>query len=376
MSPLKTKFKIVWILIGAMIASACRAPISTGVPPTAPAPTALPQTAVSLAKCSVDVHQHLNAFAMQQGKLKIDWDAAAKMAITLMDEVGIQKILIMPPPLTADHQSKYDYTELAAITKSYPDRFAFVAGGGTLNPILNQAVASGSVSASMKSEFETKAKEIVRAGAAAFGEIASLHFSFSDTHPFIYAPPDHTLFLSLADIAAQENMPIDLHIEIVAQKISLPKPLKSPPNPATLEPNLQAFERLLSHNPKARIVWAHVGWDNTGQMTTSLLRQLLEKHPNLYMSIKITEPTSAEAQVEANRPIDSKGKIRSDWLKLISDYPDRFLIGADEFFSQPNTPRTGPPSTKMTWSIVNQLPPDVARKVACENVTKIYRMGK
>ena len=58
--------------------------------------------------------------------------------------------------------------------------------------------------------------------------------------------------------------------------------------------------RLLAHNPKAKILWSHMGWDNTGHRTAALTARLLEKHPNLYMSFKISPKDS----LAETRPIE------------------------------------------------------------------------
>ena len=72
-------------------------------------------------------------------------------------------------------------------------------------------------------------------------------------------------------------------MEAVVKNTPLPENLRaiSKKNPSTLNANIPAFERLLKHNRKAKIVWQHVGWDNVGQMNISLLRKMLTAHPNL-----------------------------------------------------------------------------------------------
>ena len=50
-------------------------------------------------------------------------------------------------------------------------------------------------------------------GAAGFGEMAAEHFSGGT--PYQFAPPDHPLFLLLADIAARHDVPIDQHMNAV-----------------------------------------------------------------------------------------------------------------------------------------------------------------
>ncbi len=317
----------------------------------------------------IDTHLHLNAHYWSGDHLVSDYDAAAENALVTMDEIGIQKALIMPPPFPANRPNSYDYSELAEVVKKNPERFAFLGGGGMLNPMIHEAALSGEVTSDMQREFEENAEEIIRAGAAGFGEMTALHLSFASGHPFLAVPPDHPLFLLLADIAARGGVPIDLHMEAVTHDISLPERFASPPNPRLLRENIEAFERLLSHNRQARIVWAHAGWDNTGHRTVELMRGLLERNPNLYMNVKIS-PLDGLPQTS---PLE-EGVIRPEWVDLIRDFPDRFTIGSDQFYRAPGSMPIGPPSTKVTWSFVDQLPEDLARKVAHDNALMIYKL--
>jgi predicted TIM-barrel fold metal-dependent hydrolase len=137
--------------------------------------------------------------------------------------------------------------------------------------------------------------------------------------------------------------------------------------PPTLKANIAAFERLLSHNPRARIVWAHAGWDNTGARTPQLMRRLLQAHPNLYAEIKI-DPLDPGV----NSPLDggATGRLKPEWLKLFQDFPDRFVIGSDQHYPMP-------PNQPQRWQAVigmfNQLPPDLRSKIGVDNVRRIYR---
>ena len=54
-----------------------------------------------------------------------------------------------------------------------------------------------------------------------------------------------------------------------------------------LHANLAAVERRLDHNPRARICWEHASSDMLGQWTTNLSRELLQKHPNLHMAMRL-----------------------------------------------------------------------------------------
>ncbi|MCP5052286.1 MAG: amidohydrolase family protein [bacterium] len=229
----------------------------------------------------------------------------------------------------------------------------------------------GTDSEKIRREFREKALEIAKAGAVGFGEMTALHFSFKPKHPFYEAPPDHPLFLLLSDISAETGLPIDLHMEAVTTD-AMPFPYdkrtrSSKNNPSTLKENIKPLERLLSHNPKAKVVWVHMGWDNTGHMTVGLLSRLLKDHPNLYMSLKGYSHIRS-----ANRPLDQNDKLRSEWKNLIALFPDRFVFGCDGFYGLPGKDKSFPDSTGPSRLIVNQLPLDIARKVAYENTNHIY----
>jgi len=198
-----------------------------------------------------------------------------------------------------------------------------------------------------------------------FGEMAAEHFPSST--PYETAPPDHPLFLLLADIAAQHGVPICIHMEAVPQDMDLPAPLKSPPNPPRLHANIAAFERLLAHNPRAKIVWAHLGWDTTGYRTPELTRRLLEVHPNLFMEIKL-DPLDTEK----NSPLTNgaSGTIKSEWLKLFADFQDRFVIGSDQHYDPPATVPLA--RGQQNALLTDQLPTDLKRKIGMENALRIY----
>lgn len=322
----------------------------------------------------LDNHAHLAVHYPVAGSLHTDFEGAVAVALSTMNSLSVEKSLLMPPPQVPEMRL-YDYEELAQVAKKIPERFAFLGGGGSLNPMIQESVRSGKLTPDLEQKFEQKAIEILGHGAVGFGELTAEHLSFASWHPYEAAPPDHPLFLLLADIAARYDVPIDLHMEAVPQDMPLPPGFGSPPNPRTLRQNLAGFERLLSHNRQARIVWAHAGWDNTGFRTVALMRRLLEKHPNLYMSLKIvTTMIDFHNGFGSNRPLSETGAIRPEWVDLIRSFPDRFIIGSDQFHASPRNPRRWPPSSQGPRAFLDQLPADLARKVAYENPVRIYKL--
>lgn len=249
----------------------------------------------------IDVHTHANPS---------DPNSAVEAALRARRTENAAIIVFLPPPFSADSTRRYDYNVFGPIIKGHRDKLAF-GGGGTLNVMIQRAVRTGKVNPEIEKEFRSRAEDILRQGAVVIGEMAVERFATGAGTYYEYAPPDHPLFLLLADISAEHGgVPIDIHMEAVPQAMPLPRGLKSPPNPALLRPNITAFERLLARNPSAPIVWAHAGSDYTGYRTPALMRRLLQAHPNLYMQIKVDPKAPGY-----NSPLSKggSGAIKPSW---------------------------------------------------------------
>jgi len=112
-------------------------------------------------------------------------------------------------------------------------------------------------------------------------------------------------------------------------------------------------------------------------MDTALLRRLIETHPNLYIAMRVERRLfriGERRSMMPNRMVDREWNIKPEWLRLLSDHPDRFMIGTDEFI-QTAGGRTRPQdSFYETWSILDQLAPDLARKVGRDNAARVYKL--
>jgi predicted TIM-barrel fold metal-dependent hydrolase len=304
-----------------------------------------------------------------------DFGSAAFIALNEMDRLGIGQMIIMPPPFSLGLRGRFEINALIPLKEKYPDRIAVLGGGGSLNIMIHQTPNPDQVTPEQKAEFKKTAEDLLLRGAVGFGELAVEHFSFAFDHPYESVPADHPLLLLLADIGAEHNVPIDIHMEAIPQDMPLPdrRILKrSGNNPKMLKGNLSAFERLLAHNPKAKIIWAHVGWCNTGFRTPALCRRFLNKHPNLYMSFKLSPESVPEA-----RPIgEDRQSLKPEWLQLLKEFPDRFIIGTDQFYVPPGSRSIGPQKSEATKLFMTLLPPDLARQIGIENPSKIFNLKK
>jgi predicted TIM-barrel fold metal-dependent hydrolase len=305
----------------------------------------------------IDTHVH---FPRSRGGQNYDFAATAELRV--LDSFGVEKAILSPPPLPAGAR-RVRLADIAAAAHSNP-RFAFAAGGESLNPILQNTPADH-VTADLKQRFMAIAEEIAAVGAASFGELAAEHFSSGQgRHPYESAPPDHPLLLALADLAARRAMPIDLHMEAVPEDMAFPANRAQGPNPARLSANITRLERLLDHNPQARIVWLHAGWDLSGERTLLLMRELLERHANLAMSIK-----SDHSGTRLTAPFLPGGDIRPGWIAMLRAFPDRFMIGSDQFLGEDAE------RWQESRRLIDALPPDLKLRVASENARRVYRLS-
>lgn len=321
----------------------------------------------------IDVHVHLNP-DRNGGFLR-----SAKAALALMDAYGIARAIVMSPPRLPGIKGNQEYPDFATAIGPYGDRFAFIAGGGSLNPILHGVAKASKIDPQVRADFARIARTAVSDGAVGFGEMGTLHLSLSSDHGYTFAPADHPLLLDLADIAAELDVPIDLHLDAVAAPSPLPRQLASNrKNPKALPATLPGLDRLLAHNPGTRVVWAHGGTDHVGDFSPAVIGQLMDRYSNLFLSLKVTG-----GQANTFNKLFAGGALDSTWLELFGRHPDRFVIGSDSFFADPASGGAGPTAEfskiaerrlQTTRLFLSLLPPDLARKIAFENAIAIYRL--
>jgi predicted TIM-barrel fold metal-dependent hydrolase len=290
-----------------------------------------------------------------------DPEGSVRTALAGLARQNAAMVFFQMPPDTFDHPGHYDAEVILAEAKKHPGKIGVLGGGGTLNAMIIQSAATGDAGPAVQKKFKDRAEELVRLGVIGFGEMTAEHYAGAT--PYQYAPADHPLYLILADIAAAHGLPIDLHMEAVPEDMAVPAGTKVPPNPPRLHANIAAFERLLAHNPRAKVIWAHAGADGTGQRTPELCRKLLKAHANLFMEIKVDPGARG-----MNYPL-ADGKVKPDWLALFTEFPDRFVIGSDQHYPEPEG---GDQRWQEAVRLLNQLPPAVRQKIGTANVAQIY----
>lgn len=109
-----------------------------------------------------------------------------------------------------------------------------------------------------------------------------------------------------------------------------------------------AIERIFRHDPEARVLWAHSGFDRPERV-----RAMLRRFPLLWSDLAFrTDQASA-------------GKVTSDWRAAFEEFPTRFMVGTDTF--TPERWHFIGEHAKWSRAWLADLPADLAEKIAYRN---------
>ena len=290
--------------------------------------------------------------------------------IATLDAYAVRKTIFMHPPSQAGASNPALESSVLATVQLATDRFFYGAGGNLLNSLIHQTPESGEVPPDLLLEFEQTTAALIAAGElVCFGELAALHVSYAEDHAFEEIPPDSVLFRRLAELAEPGGIPIDLHMDAVVQT-KLTPPFytnQSPNNPPELQGNIESLKALLTDHPNARIVWAHVGRDTTGDLSAELVDGLLAEHSNLIIQIHpVHGPLGSP-----NAIVSQDGTLRSEWLTLLLAYPDQVVLGTDAFYDGSAADTKQP---ELMQNFLQQLPTELAYQIGCTNPLSIYNL--
>jgi predicted TIM-barrel fold metal-dependent hydrolase len=109
-----------------------------------------------------------------------------------------------------------------------------------------------------------------------------------------------------------------------------------------------AVERLFRHDPEARIIWAHAGYEKP-----SLVREMLDRYKNLRPEL------SSRDDVLVN------GRVAPEWREIFLEFPDRFMIGTDTH--TPERWHVIGSNAELVRAWLDELPREIAELVAYKN---------
>lgn len=117
----------------------------------------------------------------------------------------------------------------------------------------------------------------------------------------------------------------------------------------------EALLILFSHNPKARIVWAHTGFSTS----PSRVAELLKTYPELWGELSYRSGIA-----------DGTGNVTPEWRDLFARQSDRFLLGSDTWINERWFSYDAIMNGYRVW--LASLPEDQARRIASGNAERLF----
>jgi predicted TIM-barrel fold metal-dependent hydrolase len=111
----------------------------------------------------------------------------------------------------------------------------------------------------------------------------------------------------------------------------------------------------MAHAPRARLIWAHTG---IGGVAVDRVRELMRRHPTLM----------GELSYRPGLTVD--GRLSAPWRELLTEFPDRFLVGSDTWVNARWQYYEGLMAEARQW--LGELPPAVARRIAWDNGATLF----
>jgi len=109
-----------------------------------------------------------------------------------------------------------------------------------------------------------------------------------------------------------------------------------------------AVERLLSHNNRVKVLWAHAGFDEP-----EFVSEMLSKHDRLWVDLAF------------RGEVGSGGSLSREWRDLIDTHPTKIMLGTDTYTPERIHYIPDNASSARVW--LETLPADLAEKIAWRN---------
>jgi hypothetical protein len=130
--------------------------------------------------------------------------------------------------------------------------------------------------------------------------------------------------------------------------------------------SLQQLDALASMEPRATVILSHCGvWADA-----ATIRPLMDKHPNIYCDLAWRSPPVARGPNVSARFIFDETGVKQDWLDLIEQKPDRFMIGTDAYCCDYSET-----IVSFRKGLLARLSPVTLRKVAYENAQRLMKLN-
>lgn len=298
----------------------------------------------------IDGHSHWGA----------DFKPDAVMA--RYEKSGVIAQVVMPRYLGVIGDRPTTDEQVLAIANQYPGKIFLLAGMQRPDFTFMNWDAPNERARQILKEIDQKLADKKVFG---IGEVLVRHWAYAgDTgkigqHAEIDKSFNNRFVREIAEVAIRHNVPVAIHMEGYPQLV-------------------QELDLVLSEYRQLKLVWAH----GCGRSAPSIIRNLLNRHPNLFCDLSNMTNTggygSGWPKAETfTAKMEVDGRFLDDYKSLILDFPERFFIGMDVahqsrwVMAKGNTFERRVERTRL---LLTQLPEAVAEKLAFRNVISIYRL--
>ena len=313
------------------VSSSCvRAPEPTSAP--LPVPTSEPSTQQASTATQafeipiVDAHSQITPENLDK-------------IIQLMGRVGVT-CTILSPGVTS-HKGLVTPESLVSFASKYPGRIV---------PAVRTKVRR------YENYYALLEKQVKMDGYGAMAEFLMYHSRKGNRAPEIVVYPDDKRVQAALSYALDKKWPFVIHIEFAAAG-------------CPYDEFMNKLKGLLVQYPQHPFVLIHMG-----QLDLVAVRQLIEKHDNIYFI------TSASTPFYAMNPFNDRwtnmfnGRTLSgDWKQLIIKYPDRFIMGFDMVWAK-QWGRFYLGQVKLWREAIKELPAEVAHAFAHGNAERLWNL--
>lgn len=158
---------------------------------------------------------------------------------------------------------------------------------------------------------------------------------------------NHIALDPIYEFAAQNDWPVYVHSNIAS--VADHRPIY-----------LHELQEALKNHPKTRIIWCHSGVSRRIHVPdlTRHVEKMLTAHDNLFIDL---------SWVAYDFYLVKKKKAAPEWVQLIKQFPDRFIIGSDQAGHFENYKE----SIHRFYKVLDELEPEDAKKIAYTNFLRI-----
>ncbi len=167
-------------------------------------------------------------------------------------------------------------------------------------------------------------------------------------------PTDAPFFKEAMKLATRHNVPLPMHMEWHPESVA-------------------QLSALLTEFPKATVVLSHCGKITVAED----IRPFFQKHSNVYCDLGYR--SSPQGENEGRRDprriifwsdtLFRKADIKADWLQLVEDFPDRFMLAIDDVVSWTQYDEVVMATRN---AVLAKLSPTTAEKVAYRNAVRVF----